>query len=107
MPDDDDFIYKKGLSEERIKEIQIAARAHRYTQNCVTAAVVGAVIAVFTAFVLRISVGIIYIGVAGLGAGVGYAFYAWGKYLEGKTFNRKQENESFPEEKKEGEGELR
>jgi hypothetical protein len=102
MPHDDDLIYKKGLSEERIQEIQKAANAYRYTQNCVTAAVVGIMIAIFTALLLRISFGILYILVGSLGAGVGYAFYVWGKYLEEKMFSRKQENESSPEEKEEG-----
>jgi len=102
MPDDDDLIYKKGLSEERIREIQRAANTRRYTQNCVTASVVGTVIAIFTVLLLRISVGIIYILVAGFGACFGYAFYALGKYLEGKTCGHKQENDSSPEEKDKG-----
>jgi len=104
MSHDDDLIYKKGLSEERIQEIQKAVTAYRYTQNCVTAAIVGTVIAILTALLLRISVGIIYILVAGLGAGVGYAFYACGKYLEEKMVSRKQENVSSPEKKEEKQG---
>jgi hypothetical protein len=84
MPRDDNLLYRKDLSEERIKEIQKEAAAHRYNQNCVMAAFWGIVIAIFTALLLGVPLGIIYILVAGLGAAASYAFYAWGKYLEEK-----------------------
>jgi hypothetical protein len=89
---DDDLIYRKDLSEDRIQELQRAAKAHRYTQNCVTAALVGMGIAIFIALLLKISFGILYILVGSLGAGAGYAFYAWGKYLEEKHTDNNPES---------------
>jgi hypothetical protein len=84
MPQDDDFVYKKDLSEERIQEIQKETAAYRYNQNCIMAAFWGMITAFFIVLLLDVSPGILYILVAGLGAAAGYAFYALGKYLEEK-----------------------
>jgi hypothetical protein len=87
MPQDDDSIFRKDLSEERIQELQKMADTYRYKQNCITAAVVGTVIAVLIAMPLGVVDGIYYIVVSAVGAAAGYAFYAWGKYLEEKHKN--------------------
>lgn len=84
MPQDDDFMYRKDLSEERIRELENQAKAHRYEQHCITAAIVGIVIFILAALLLGISLSVIYILVGGLGATAGYAFYALGKYVEEK-----------------------
>ena len=87
MPQDDNLIYRKNLSEERIQEIQKETAAYRYGRNRVTAAFVGAGIAILIALLLGISFGIPCLVVAGFGAAAGYAFYVWGKYLEEKHKN--------------------
>jgi hypothetical protein len=84
MSQDDDLIYRKDLSEERIQEIQKEAASHHHYKNCITSALVGTGIAFFAALLLRIPFGIIYILVVGLGVAAGYAFYAVGQYLKEK-----------------------
>jgi ABC-type Fe3+-siderophore transport system permease subunit len=84
MPQDNDLIYRKDLSPERIRQLQKAAAAYRYYQNCITAAFVGAVIAVLTALLLGISFGLTCILIGFFGAAAGYAFYALGQYLQKK-----------------------
>jgi hypothetical protein len=84
MTQERDFIYRKDLSGQRIAELRKAAAAWRYKQNCITAALVGAIITFLAALLLGVSLGFTSFLIAGLGAGAGCAFYAWGKYLEEK-----------------------
>jgi hypothetical protein len=84
MPEDEDLVYRNGLSEEKIRELQKVAAAYRYRQNCITAAVAGAIMAALAALLLGVSLGISCLAAAGAGAAAGYGFYAWGKYLEEK-----------------------
>jgi hypothetical protein len=90
MSQDDNLIYRKDLTEERIRELEEQSRIFRYKQNCITAAFIGSVIAIFAALLLGISLSIVYILVGLIGAGLGYGFYALGKYLEEKNKDNEQ-----------------
>jgi hypothetical protein len=80
----DNLIYRKDLSEEQIQELENQSKSHQYEQNCITAAFFGSVIAIVAALLIGVSLSIVYILVGFLGAGAGYGFYAFGKYLEKK-----------------------